>query len=286
MLKTINSFYLLNSLKLNMIVLGLLSIFLFSSNLIHQRATGSQLPKIQEEEAQYIYDQDGITRGDRTKKELSIVFTGGDYGDGGKHIAGVLKKMKVQGSFFFTGDFYRNPEFGDIIGRLVKDKHYLGAHSDQHLLYCDWNNRDSLLVSKSEFLEDLEANYHEMEKFGISAGDAKLFMPPYEWYNKTISQWTKEAGFQLINFTPGTRTNADYTTPGMSSYQSSDDIWESIVEYEASSSVGLNGYIMLIHIGAAPERTDKFYLRLEKLIMWLKSKGYDLKRIDELISIE
>jgi len=234
----------------------------------------------------YNYYQGGITRGDTTESELSIVFTGGDYADGGDHIVEVLNNHQVPASFFFTGDFYRNEKFAGLIEKLVSAGHYLGAHSDRHLLYCDWVNRDSLLVAKHEFLADLEANYDEMENFGIRRTDARLFMPPYEWYNATISRWTKEAGLQLINFTSGTRTNADYTTPDMPSYQSSDEIWKSIVDYETSSDIGLNGFIMLIHIGTASERTDKFYLQLDELLEWIKSKGYTMKRIDELISLE
>ena len=227
-----------------------------------------------------------IVRGDTTKKALSIVFTGGDYADGGVHVQKVLKLREVKASFFFTGDFYRNIDFKEIIKSLHEDGHYLGAHSDKHLLYCDWNKRDSLLVTKSEFLMDLKSNYKEMEKFGISSEDAPLFLPPYEWYNDIISKWTKAAGFQLINFTHGTRSNADYTTPDMTSYRSSDEIYLSIVNYEKGNSYGLNGFILLIHIGTAPGRTDKFYSRLDELIVWLKSQKYELKRIDDLWSVE
>lgn len=226
----------------------------------------------------------GIVRGDTTKMDLSIVFTGGDYGDGGEYIKKSLKNHNVKASFFFTGDFYRKPEFQSIIEKLKTDGHYLGAHSDKHLLYCDWDKRDSLLVSKNEFLTDLKANYQEMEKFGIIPEQARYFMPPYEWYNDSISQWAKEAGFQLINFTSGTRSNADYTTPNMESYITSQEIYQSIVDYEQTSSSGLNGFILLIHIGTAPERTDKFYDRLDELIQWLKKKEYILVRIDELLA--
>ena len=34
-------------------------------------------------------------------------------------------------------------------------------------------------------------------------GEAYLFLPPYEWYNQTISNWAKELGLTLINYTPG-----------------------------------------------------------------------------------
>ncbi len=233
----------------------------------------------------YSCEYGAVVRGDTTERSVAIVFTGGDYADGGDHIIKTLKTHEVKASFFFTGDFYRNPEFQSIISGLKIDGHYLGAHSDKHLLYCDWNNRDSLLVSKEEFLMDLKANYREMEKFAVPSNEARCFMPPYEWYNDSISRWTKEAGFQLINFTRGTRSNADYTTPEMESYISSEGIYRSIMEYEKNSSIGMNGFILLIHIGTAPERTDKFYFQLDELIGWLNDKGYKLKRIDELLVI-
>jgi peptidoglycan/xylan/chitin deacetylase (PgdA/CDA1 family) len=83
--------------------------------------------------------------------------------------------------------------------------------------------------------------------------------------------------------TYGTLSHADYTGPGSEGYHSSSDIYQSILDFELSSPQGLNGFILLIHIGTAEERTDKFYFYLEKLLMELKSKGYQFKRIDELL---
>ena len=224
-----------------------------------------------------------IIRGDTAKKALAIVFTGHEYADGGNHIINTLKSHGVRASFFFTGDFYRNHEFSAIIRRLLDDGHYLGAHSDRHLLYCDWEQRDSLLVSKKQFTGDLTDNYREMERFGITKEAAPYFLPPYEWYNDSISRWTKDAGLQLVNFTPGTLSNADYTTPDMANYKSAEEIFGSIVQYESRNPSGLNGFILLMHIGTAPERTDKFYLRLGELLTWLKQKGYRPVRIDQLL---
>lgn len=226
-----------------------------------------------------------VIRADTSLGRLSIVFTGGDFGDGGEYILNVLRSHQVKSSFFFTGNFYRNPDFNSLIVNLIEDGHYLGAHSDKHLLYCDWSNRDSLLVTKEEFVADLNANYQEMERFGISRPKAKYFMPPYEWYNDSISRWTKEAGLHLINFTPGTLSNADYTTPDMNNYRSSEDIFQSIVDYESGSASGLNGFILLLHIGTDPQRTDKFYYRLGELIAWFRNREYKLVRIDELLEM-
>jgi peptidoglycan/xylan/chitin deacetylase (PgdA/CDA1 family) len=238
---------------------------------------------MQDDTPTHTYNCGGIIRGSENKKELALVFTGDSFADGAEYISRVLREEGIKASFFFTGNFYRNNNFKEAIEILKKDNHYLGAHSDKHLLYCSWQNRDSLLITKEEFFKDLQNNYKEMEKFGIKKTDAKYFLPPYEWYNDTISSWTKEAGFILINFSPGTKSSADYTTPDMKNYISSEAIHNSILNYEETNEYGLNGFILLIHFGTAPERRDKYYFYLKDLIQELKKREYSFKRIDELL---
>jgi peptidoglycan/xylan/chitin deacetylase (PgdA/CDA1 family) len=114
--------------------------------------------------------------------------------------------------------------------------------------------------------------------------EAIYFLPPYEWYNKSIATWTKEVGLVLVNFSPGTLSTADYTYPGMKNFRSSDEIYNSITAYETKSSNGLNGFILLIHIGTDEKRSDKFYSRLNALVDELTSRGYEFVRIDELLN--
>ncbi len=216
-----------------------------------------------------------------SKKQISIVFTGDEFADGGQAIRKALNDNNVPASFFLTGNFYANEMFAPLIKGLKRDGHYLGAHSDKHLLYADWTKRDSLLVSKEEFDQDLRKNYERMAGFGIKRKDAPYFLPPYEWYNTSIARWTVSLGFKLVNFSPGTRSAADYTYPEMgTSYRSSDQIYQSIIDKERTDPNGLNGFILLVHIGTDPRRTDKFYNRLDGLIKELKGEGYkfvDLK---------
>jgi peptidoglycan/xylan/chitin deacetylase (PgdA/CDA1 family) len=150
-------------------------------------------------------------------------------------------------------------------------------------LYCDWDKRDSLLVNKKQFTNDLLQGYRELRSSGIHKEQAPCFLPPYEWFNDSIAAWTKELGLQLINFTPGTRSNADYTYPGMANYRSSDVIYQSIVDYEKNHPAGLNGFILLIHIGTDPRRTDKFYDRLASLVTFLKHKNYHFQTVKDLL---
>ena len=228
--------------------------------------------------------QFAITRGDTTDKKIALVFTGDEFADGGDFITSTLEKKNIKASFFLTGNFYRNTKFKKLIRQLRSDGHYLGSHSDRHLLYCDWVKRDSLLVTRNEFDSDLARSYQELSRWGISKKKAAYFLPPYEWYNDSIVSWTHLAGLQLINFTPGTRSTADYTYPEMGvRYVDSKTILHSILNYEERSSAGLNGFILLVHIGTDPRRTDKFYTYLPQLINELKRRGYQWVRINELL---
>lgn len=217
-----------------------------------------------------IYQDGGIIRTDPSVKHIDFVFTAADKADGAERIISTLRKYNIKGGFFFTGEFFEM--YPDVVRRLVAERHYVGSHSYGHLLYAPWGNRDSLLVTKQEFEEDIFKSYKVFREFGIT--DAPYFIPPYEHYNATISSWARQLGLQVINYTPGTLTNGDYTTPEMKRYFSSKEILGRIWEYERTDSNGLNGHIMLIHFGTDPARTDKFYDKLPGLIRELRRKGY------------
>lgn len=229
------------------------------------------------------FNHGAIIRGDTTKKQIALVFTADEFADGGKIILSTLRKQHVKAAFFFTGRFYRNSAFHSLILQAKQRGHYLGPHSDQHLLYCDWTKRDSLLVTKREFTNDLAANLKAIEIFGVKKTAIKYFIPPYEWFNDSISLWTKEMGIQLLNYSPGTKSTSDYTTPDMKNYRSSEEIYSSIINKEKTDRNGLNGFILLVHFGTDQKRTDKFYNHLGRLIIELKQKGYRFTTIEEIL---
>ena len=140
---------------------------------------------------------------------VALVFTGDEYGEGLTKVEQMLARENVKAGFFFTGRFYRNPGFAKGIKALQKSNHYLGAHSNDHLLYNDWTNRNQLLVSYDSFITDLRKNFQAMEDLGIDTRDCKLFIPPYEWWNDSVANWSDWNGLRLFSFTPGTYTNAD-----------------------------------------------------------------------------
>ena len=229
----------------------------------------------------YTVEHGGITRGDSGRREVALVFTADEFFEGMPSIRKTLRRERVKGAFFLTGRLYRNSEAQTMIRRLFRDGHYMGPHSDMHLLYNDWGRRDSLLVTRDSMMSDLEANYRSMEALGISHR-TRLFIPPYEWWSREVAEWCFASGIQVVNFTAGTRSNADYTYPEIgTSYLSSERI---LLHLDALAGSGrLQGAIVLVHAGTDPRRKDKLYDRLGDWIRRTKALGYSFKRLDELI---
>jgi peptidoglycan/xylan/chitin deacetylase (PgdA/CDA1 family) len=225
-----------------------------------------------------------VIRGDSSVKKIALIFTGHEYGEGLKRISQTLTKEKIKANFFVTG-LFANQNLSTL-KTLRAQGHYIGAHSEEHLLYADWQNRDSLYVTRAEFEEDLLANYETLGKLGIKREAAPVFLPPYEWYNDSIAAWTAGLGLTLINNTPGTLSAADYTTPSMLNYRESDTIYQSIMAKALDMPYGLNGYFLLLHAGADKERIDAFHLVLPLLTEELKSLGYQFVRVDEMLGMK
>lgn len=220
-----------------------------------------------------------VIRGDSTLRQVSLVFTGDEFRDGMPVVAKVLEEKQIKGSFFVTGEFLKDKETAKQVRNLIVKGHYVGPHSDRHLLYMPWEDRDRLLVTQGEFKRDIKKNIRRLERLG--AKDIRKFIPPYEWYNSTIVNWANALGLEVYNYTPGVRTPTDYTFPEMEDrYWSSDRIMKQLLVHEQRSN--LNGYIILVHLGTDPRRADKLYNRLGELIEEIQSKNYKFVTLEKL----
>ncbi|HOW19100.1 MAG TPA: polysaccharide deacetylase family protein, partial [Phycisphaerae bacterium] len=199
-------------------------------------------------------------------------------------ILDALKSRRIRGSFFVTGDFLRKAEHQPLLRRIVAEGHYLGPHSDKHPLYCPWEDREKTLISEEAFRADLEKNLADLSKYGPKREQMRFFIPPYEWYNDRIAAWAKKMGLVLFNFTPGSRSNADWAPDDHKSFMPSRKIYESILTFEATQPDGLNGFLLLLHMGAGPGRTDKMHVLVGKLFDELARRGYEFVRVDEMLA--
>jgi peptidoglycan/xylan/chitin deacetylase (PgdA/CDA1 family) len=224
-----------------------------------------------------------VTRGPVDRRRVALVFTGHEFGESASTILEVLARRGVRASFFLTGTFLRDPALQPLVRRMVQDGHYVGPHSDAHLLYAPWEGPKRTLVSRDVFRDDLRRNIEALSALGVPDDAVSIFLPPYEWYTADIAAWTHEMGLTLVNHTPGTRSNADYTEEGTRQFVSTDAIVESILRREREDPHGLNGFLLLLHVGAGPGRTDKFHRRFDELLAELSSRGYAFVGVDTLL---
>lgn len=245
-------------------------------------ALASVLPAQAPPDPRFTYDLGGIVRGDRTRKQIALVFTGGDYGEGTAPILDTLRRERVPASLFVTGGFLRRPTEAKLLRRAVREGHYVGPHSDQHLLYATWEERNKSIVSEQQFKQDLKKNIGDLRRLGaLPNGQPVFFIPPYEWFNQDQVRWSRDLGVTLFNFSPGSGSNRDYLPESDKRFVSSEDIVRGILDYERKSPDGMNGFILLLHLGA--DRQDKAWMLLPQLIRDLRARGYDFVRIDRLL---
>lgn len=212
------------------------------------------------------------------------MFTGHAFAEGADVILDALAARRVRASFFLTGAFLRNAALQPYVRRMVAEGHYVGPHSNAHLLYAPWEGPKRTLVSRDEFRDDLRRNVDAVTAFGVPREAVSIFLPPYEWYTAEISAWTRGMGMTLVCHTQGTRSTADYTEEGTPQFVPSEAIFESILRREREDPHGLNGFLLLLHVGAGPGRTDKFHRRFAALLDELSSRGYTFVRVEEMVA--
>jgi peptidoglycan/xylan/chitin deacetylase (PgdA/CDA1 family) len=226
---------------------------------------------------------DAIVRGDVTAKKLALVFTGDQHGEGTTYILNVLKDRKLKASFFVTGNFLRDMNFRPQLNRMIAEGHYLGPHSDSHPLYCSWDDRDKSLVTQAFFTADLRKNIADLRAIGALSDGAPIYLiPPYEWHNRQHVEWCRDVGVTMINFTPGSGSNRDYAPEGHARFVPSGAILNDILAYEKKDPQGLNGFLLLMHVGSG--RKDGFHVLLGRLSDELAARDYKLERVDELLN--
>ncbi|MBM4061383.1 MAG: polysaccharide deacetylase family protein [Planctomycetes bacterium] len=232
--------------------------------------------------ARWTFDHGAPVRGDRGAKALAFVFTGSEFGEGTAVILDALAARGLPASFFVTGAFLAQSELRAAVPRMLAAGHYVGPHSHGHLLYCAWDDRRRSLVDEPTFRADLQQNLAELRALGaLPPGQPVWFIPPYEWFNEAHVAWAAAIGVRLCNFTPGSGSNRDYVPEGERGFVPSARIRGDVLAYEAREPDGLDGFLLLLHLGSA--RADKMHGELGALLDALRARGYRFVRVDELL---
>lgn len=209
---------------------------------------------------------------------IYLIFSADSMFEGAPSALSAMDDRGIKASFFLTGNFLRRRENSGLIHRIVQGGHYVGGHSDRHILWADWDEGRTPLVTADSMLADVRANLAALDSIGIAPDRCPWFLPPFEWIGPGQAAILNDSlGIITINPTPGIQIFRDYTTPDMADYHSSDSILRQLYEYERRS--GLHGVFLIMHLGTQDVRTDKLYNHLPSMLDSLAALGYNFRRL-------
>lgn len=192
-----------------------------------------------------------IYRVGTTDKKVSISFDATWGTDLTDEILAILREHNIKTTFFLAG--YWVDKHPDYVVKIAQAGHEIGNHSYSH--------PHMNTLTASGVVRELEKN-HAMIK-DLSGQDAFLFRPPFGEYNNTVIKAAESIGYFTVQWSIDSLDWKNTT---------SQEIYDRVM-----SKIG-PGEIILFH-NAAKATPDA----IRRIIPELKSKGYDIVPISQLI---
>ncbi|NDC39838.1 MAG: polysaccharide deacetylase family protein, partial [Proteobacteria bacterium] len=219
-----------------------------------------------------------ISRGSIFRKEIALTFDGG--GKGKSFTGEILDLLSAEGvaiSAFLTGTFMAHHR--DDTKLLHEYGAEIGNHSMTHPWLAQGDTwRTSPGMSRETFLQEIVTT-EDLYRSITGASLAPFWRAPYGARSQEVLNWGSDHGLTHVYWTHDT---ADWRTdiadplsrPGS-------EIIARLMRYEAEAPHGLQGAIILLHVGARRE-IDPLYPHLRDFCKDLRGKGYSFVPISAL----
>lgn len=189
--------------------------------------------------------------GDRTRKWIALTFDDGPHPQYTPRILSILKEHNVRATFFVVGKMAE--KYPDLLRQQAEAGHSIGNHTYHHV--------NLTRIPAADVAAEIKACGEVIQS--ITGKTPHLFRPPGGDYDRNVAEVAEALGYWIVLWTddPG-----DYAKPP-----------EKELRQKLFSRLG-NGGIILLHDGIA-ETLDL----LPDLIGYLKSHGYELVTIDDML---
>ncbi len=194
-----------------------------------------------------------INRGSPDEAKVALTFDDGPDEKTTSEILDILKKHQIKAAFFCVGNKIEKNKH--ILKRISDNGHLVGNHSWSHAFLFDFftPGRMILEIKKTDAI---------IEK--VIGKQVNVFRPPYGVTNPFLSRAIKKTRHTVIGWSLRT----------LDTTQKSEKVLEKLEKQLK------NGDIILLH------DTQRETVRLlDRAIMVIKSKGLEIVRLDELITI-
>ncbi len=228
--------------------------------------------------------------GIQKKPLVSLTFDGGSFANVADAILDTLASRDVKATMFLTGYFIRRN--ASLVRRIVTRGHEIGNHTWSHPHLTTWASKrthatrdgvDSKMIARQ--LEKTRKVFKEVTNHRL----APLWRAPYGERNSRICTWGRAAGYMHVGWRQGHTWRVtldthdwipDEETPG---YRSPDEVMDKIMTLATRKPHGINGGIILMHLGTKRENPDEqVHLILGGLIDSLRNMGYRFVTVGEM----
>jgi peptidoglycan/xylan/chitin deacetylase (PgdA/CDA1 family) len=226
-------------------------------------------------------DLANLTRGPVGQKQVYLTFDGGSTANVTVTILDILKREGVHATIFLTGEYMQR--YPDLTRRIAQEGHVVGNHtySHPHLTTYSFNARQATLSGVTEaFLKNQLQRTADM--FQLIAGQpmSHLWRAPFGEFNAQILSWAQSVGFRHVCWTPHLDTLDWVASPSDPLFKSPEQILQGLLKRDSSDPYGLDGGIVLMHLGTERESGMEANKILPQLIESLRAKGYRFATVD------
>jgi len=235
------------------------------------------------------YLANDLSRGNMERKQVSLTFDGGSTDNAAQQILDILKENDLPVTIFLTGEFIK--KFPEITRRIVQEGHEVGNHTWNHphlTSYAADKLNATLPNVTREFVHDQLTRAAQLFEEVAGAKMAPFWRAPFGEHNAEIRQWAAELGYRHVGWTRGrswqeSMDTMDWVADTTSNaYHPAEEILAHLMKLADGETPGLNGGIILTHLGSHRQDGDHFYTVLPRLISGLREKNYALVKISEL----
>ena len=233
-----------------------------------------------------------FNNGATDKHFVSITFDGGSTSNSASDILDTLRSRNVKTTMFLTGQFIR--KYPDLVKRIISDGHEIGNHTLDHKHLTTWamdKTQASLPYVNQEFIASELFGAEKILKDKTGGSFVPLWRSPFGEFNPGICRMALSCGYVHIGWRQGQSWKqsldsndwiADQETPG---YKTPGEVIEKIMTMAETNPDGINGGIILMHLGSEREGPNQVYHVVGKLIDSLRADGYKIIPVTEMMRL-
>ncbi len=215
--------------------------------------------------------------------EVLLTFDGGSNDSATEAILDDLQKEHVRATFFLTGMYMRH--YPDLVRRIADAGYVVGNHtfSHPHLTTYSFDHRQATLPGVTEaFLRDQLLKAADLYKLITGKTMAPYWRAPFGEFNSEILGWAHDAGFSAVYWTPHLDTLDWVASPADPLFHTPQQILAGLLKRAATAPGGVDGGIVLMHLGTERQGDMRADVILPTLIESLKRQNYRFVTVDQV----